>query len=322
MPLGNALVEAKTKASRSGRCAGDEPIPGYRLSALLGEGRIGEVWKCLARDRVAAAMKIIRPPYSGDEGQSSAAERDRAAIKRIRTIHHASLLTVNRTEEVDGELFFITELADRSLRDELELHRNQGLPGIPDKIIMPFMVEAAEVLDAIFHDHGLQHLNVTPGNLLLVDGRVKLADFGLLSSVARGKLEGDPYWSHGFSPKYASPEVLSGGVSPFSDQYSLAIVYQELVTGNLPFDGDGLYEALTKRLNWVPNFEGLPDSDRPIVARAMSISPTRRFASCMEFVRALSPAGTRLRKPSPSVSEVDGNQSGPPRIVLPSSYDR
>ncbi len=79
----------------------------------------------------------------------------------------------------------------------------------------------------------LQHLDIKPENLLILGGRVKVADFGLVKDIQ------DPSVSlvGGWTPVYAAPEVFKGHPSYRSDQYSLAIVFQELLTGVLPFSG-------------------------------------------------------------------------------------
>jgi serine/threonine protein kinase len=263
----------------------------------IGKGGIGEVWKCVSPDNTTAAIKIIKLSHDEDDFQTSPTEPERAAMARINALCHPLLVSVDRVEAVNGELFVVTELADGSLWDEFEHRQLQGKPGISEDRIIAYMLDAAEVLDALTFQHGLQHLDVKPTNLLLINGHVKLADFGLLSSsVSFGTLDWNPFWSRGCSLSYASPEVLGGEISLFSDQYSLAVVYQKLATGNLPFAGDGFHDALTKRLNWAPNLEGLPKSEWPIVARALSPSPALRFPSCLEFVLALSESRTHSRK--------------------------
>ena len=96
------------------------------------------------------------------------------------------------------------------------------------------MDEAAEALDLMNNQYQLQHLDIKPQNLFLVYQHVKVADFGLVKD-----LEGmQASVTGGVTPVYAAPETFDGWVSRFSDQYSLAICYQELLTGQRPFSGD------------------------------------------------------------------------------------
>src|SRR5947207_7310729 len=129
----------------------------------------------------------------------------------------------------------------------------------------------------------LQHLDIKPRNLFLVSNHVKVADFGLVTSLAAsasGKLGA-------VTPLYASPEVFQGKVSRRSDQYSLACCFMELLTGALPFNGRNSRQLLLQHLKEPPDLSPLPEADRPIVARALAKDPQQRFASCLEFMAAL-----------------------------------
>jgi serine/threonine protein kinase len=106
----------------------------------------------------------------------------------------------------------------------------------------------------------------------------------------------------GATPLYASPETFQGSLSRQSDQYSLAIVYQQLLTGTVPFWSPNVYQLILQHLSGTPNLTVLPAADQPAVARALSKSPEDRFPSCQEFVRSLLavPAEARLTPPVPT----------------------
>ena len=278
-------LELDLRPSRFTRRAGDEPLNGYRLLSPLGVGGFGEVWKCLAPGGLLKAMKIVTvpPQLELDETQAALAKYEQAAMKRVRKIRHPFLVSVDRLDYISGELFIVMELADSSLLNEFQQYRDAGHPGIPEDHLLHYLLEAAEVLDLMNFEHGLQHLDVKPANLLLCNRHLKLADFGLVNYLAEPPAEGCRPVSVGCTPRYASPELLQGSVSRFCDQYSLAFVYQELLTGELPFDGD----SLLRRLVTAPKLEALPESDRPVVARALSVNPRDRYSSCLEFTHAL-----------------------------------
>src|SRR5262249_3931518 len=96
------------------------------------------------------------------------------------------------------------------------------------------------------------------------------------------------------TPLYASPEVFQGSLSRHSDQYSLAVVYQELLTGALPFDGRTSRQLMMQHLQGEPDLRPLPPGDRPVVARALSKSPQSRFPSCSDFLHALTAGQTEV----------------------------
>src|SRR5207253_5424904 len=120
--------------------------------------------------------------------------------------------------------------------------------------------EAAEVLDFLHQQHGLQHLDVKPQNLFLIGNHVKVADFGLASSLRQGGAVASG------TPLYAAPEIFQGQLSPQCDQYSLAITYQELLTGTFPIQGKNARQLMLHHLTAAPNLDALPPEDRPHLA--------------------------------------------------------
>src|SRR5437660_1204415 len=137
-------------------------------------------------------------------------------------------------------------------------------------------------------NYGLQHLDIKPRNLFLVSGHVKVADFGLVNSLANLNGQTAPAAQPGaITPSYASPECFQGKISLFSDQYSLAVVYCELLTGRLPFAGKNFRQLMLQHTASEPDLSLLPEGDRPLVARALAKDPRARFPGSLDFVRAL-----------------------------------
>jgi hypothetical protein len=192
-------------------------------------------------------------------------------------------LTLERFEPIDDQLVIVTELADCSLEDVVKRNRDRGSCGIPRDALLSYLHDAADALDYLHERYQLQHLDIKPGNLLLVGGHVKVADFGLLKDLR----EVECSIVGGLTPVYAPPEVFDGRPSMHSDQYSLAVMYQELLTGTRPFGGRTIAQLATQHVHSAPNLDPLPPSDRPLVAKALEKDPERRFSNCKEFVEAL-----------------------------------
>jgi ssDNA-binding Zn-finger/Zn-ribbon topoisomerase 1 len=91
----------------------------------------------------------------------------------------------------------------------------------------------------------------------------------------------------GGTPAYAAPEVFASKVSRFADQYSLAIVYRELLCGRRPFPDVSSWRQLPQRLHKGPDLSLMPPSDRAAVGRALARDPGGRFLTCGDFVRTL-----------------------------------
>ncbi len=264
------------------REANAEPIPGYRLIEPLGTGGFGEVWKCEAPGGLFKAIKFVYGNLNSVDGDSARAEQEFNALHRVKEVRHPFVLSLDRIEVVDGEVVIVMELADKSLHDSFVECQAAGLVGIPHDKLLRYLSDAAEALDHMIEKHNLQHLDIKPRNLFLISDRVKVADFGLVKHLGResGILAS-------VTPLYAPPETFVGQVSPHSDQYSLAIVYQELLTGQRPFTGKNPRQLALQHTQGEPELRFLPEAERPVVARALSKDPDKRFPNCLSFVLAL-----------------------------------
>ncbi|HVJ80422.1 MAG TPA: protein kinase, partial [Planctomycetia bacterium] len=214
--------------------------------------------------------------------------REIAALKKMRGIRHPYVLSLERFEIVDDHLLVITELAEGTLLDRFRACGHAGTRGIPREELLGYMREAAEALDLLSQTHGLQHLDVKPGNIFLSGGHVKVADFDLVHP----KNETLPATSLAFSPPFAPPELFEGRVEETADQYSLAVTYQEMLTGTRPYHGTDIRSIIGQHLSNKPDLSLLPAADRPIVARALDKDSFRRFATCGEFVEKLTKAAS------------------------------
>src|SRR5205807_249477 len=127
-----------------------------------------------------------------------------------------------------------------------------------------------------------------PRNLFLVGNRLKVADFGLVKCLEGLAMTSPTSGMRAeFTPYYAAPEVFQGNISRHSDQYSLAVVYQELLTGTLPFAGTNPRQLALQHLNGEPDLHAVPANERPVLIQALAKDPQQRHLSCLAFIRAL-----------------------------------
>jgi serine/threonine protein kinase len=287
--------------------SGFEPIPGYVLRHKLGAGGYGEVWLADAPGGLKKAIKFV---FGSIDDERAAGEL--RSLQRIRQVNHPFILSLERIEVVDGQLMIVTELADGgSLFDRFKEYRDSGLVGIPRDRLLEYLRDSADALDFLCHKHDLQHLDVKPANLLLVADRVKVADFGLIKDVQRQSMS----MLSGLTPTYAAPEMFDGRPGRFSDQYSLAILYQELLTGTLPFRGRTTAQLASEHLHKAPNLDAVPSTDRPVLAKCLAKKPTQRFSNCREFVDHLIQSDARLPsiRTDAAASQGDVSQGENPR---------
>lgn len=277
--------------------AGLEPIPGYILRQRLGSGGYGEVWLADAPGGLHKAIKLVFGTLDEDR-----AKGELRSLQRIRQVHHPFLLSLERIEVVGGQLMIVTELAESNMMERFQACRRKGMDGIPRNQLLDFLRDTADALDFISQKHDLQHLDVKPGNLLIVAERVKVADFGLIKDLR----DQNQSLVGGLTPTYAAPEIFDGRPDRRSDQYSLAIVYHEMLTGRLPFSGRSAGELARQHVHQPPDLEALPPPDRPIVLRALAKHPRDRFLSCREFIDKLCQIGSRsIVQPVDRLAEPD-----------------
>jgi eukaryotic-like serine/threonine-protein kinase len=291
---------------------GDEVLPGYELIAPIGSGGFGEVWKCTAPGGLHKAIKFVFGNLDSLDGDAAKAEQELKALGRMKEVRHPFVVSIERIDNISGELLILMELAEKSLHDVFVERNQAGEAGIPREVLLGYLADAAEGLDFLIEKHALQHLDVKPKNLFLVGDRVKVADFGLVKHLERHSSSG---LMAGVTPVYAAPETFANKISKHSDQYSLAIVYVDLLTGAKPFNGKNIRQLALQHMSEKPDLNLLPTADRPIVARALAKNPDERFASCCEFVNALIAASTdgtpMIRTPRPG-----GHQTPRPRTRL------
>lgn len=218
----------------------------YRLDELVGRGGMGEVWR--AEDKVlrrSVAVKLLLP-HRADE---TAAERFRREAQAAARLSHPNVVAVYDFGTHEDSLFLVMELVDgRTLTQELA---ERG--PLPPAEAVAGIAQAAAGLAAA-HGQGLVHRDIKPGNLLLMaDGTVKVADFGIARFISEteteltgaGQLVGTTY--------YLAPERAKGDpAGPESDIYSLGCVLYQLVTGRPPFDADSPVAVLYHHLDVAP----------------------------------------------------------------------
>jgi len=162
---------------------------------------------------------------------------------------------------------------------------------------------------AAAHRAGIIHGDVKPGNILVTkDNKVKLGDFGIARLATQASGSGRILGT----PAYLAPEQIRSEIQDQrSDQFSLGIVFYQMLTGVRPFDGGSLGEVCGQIMNSEPAPPSLRNPAVPpaldgIIARCLAKNPEDRFASCEDVARALYPFARS--RPQASNPESQGTQ--------------
>jgi serine/threonine protein kinase len=157
---------------------GSRPVPDspdYILIRKLGAGAFGEVWYAHGPGGLDVALKFIRL-------DAHVFATEFRSLEVMKSIRHPNLVSLFGAWRQDHWLILAMELCDRSLQDRLTEALNHNLPGIPLKELLSYMSHAANGLDAL-NAKQVQHRDVKPANLLLLNSGVKVADFGLAKAL-------------------------------------------------------------------------------------------------------------------------------------------
>jgi serine/threonine protein kinase len=303
-----------------------QEIAGYKLLKKIGEGGMGQVFLAeQIRLRRQVAIKLVHLDVKADVppgGAEPADEltREAEALMALEHPHILSLYDAGR----DGETAYLVMpyIPEGSLQDALRPGPRQQLQlPLPPGEALIYLEQAAAALQYA-HDRNFIHRDVKPANFLIrplsrstSGGRgtkrlhLFLADFGLSKFLA--------YSTHtthlSGTPTYMAPEQFQGRAGPASDQYSLAILFYYLLTGDLPFHGSPV-ELMFHHLQDTPPspaalVPGIPESLASVIQRGMAKTPEERYpsvASMAEAAReALLAAGMAVGQDSlPAVAAV------------------
>jgi hypothetical protein len=207
----------------------------YRLLEALGSGGVGTVHVAedLVLHRRVALKELHLNVPAGTEQGTNAAARFREEAQALARVSHPNVVQVFDLVEEDGRYWIAMELVEGG--DLEALVRREG--PLPWQRALDFVVSLADALDTL-HALGIVHRDVKPLNVLLApDGTPKLADFGLAKSEQSSvQTHADVLMG---SPAYLSPEQIQGAeAGPASDVYALGVLLYQLLTGQLPFEGE------------------------------------------------------------------------------------
>jgi hypothetical protein len=255
--------------------SGSRPLEGYTIKRGVGRGGFGEVYFATSDAGKEVALKLIRRNLDVEL---------RGATQCL-NLKHPNLIGLYdiRTDEMGDQWIIMEYVSGESLEDQIERHPN----GMPVEQVLFWMRGLAGGVGYL-HDHGIVHRDLKPGNIFLDEGTVKIGDYGLAKFISCSRRSGQTE-SVG-TVHYMAPEIANGRYGREIDTYALGVILFEMLTGNVPFEGESVGEVLMKHLTAEPDLSRLADPYRDIVRRALAKDPDVRLKSVGEML-ALLPGG-------------------------------
>jgi serine/threonine protein kinase len=269
-----------------------DQIGRYRILDELGRGATGVVYR--AQDPAIGrtiAIKTIRLSDFTDES-----ERERLRERLLREaqsagmLSHPNIVTIYDIAEENGLAYIFMECVDGQ---PLEKVLNSQDPPLRGDVALTILRQTATALDYA-HKKGIVHRDIKPANILIHDRtHAKITDFGVAKIISQQMTQSGVMMG---TPNYMSPEQVQGhAVDGRADQFALAVIAYEILTGEKPFLADQLPALLFRIVREDPV---APQRLNPTVGpqvevvlrKALAKSANDRYGNCMEFVDALAAA--------------------------------
>ncbi len=304
----------------------------YEIIEPLGKGGMASVYRAHqpSLDR-EVAIKVIAQEYAHDP---DFAERFRREEKSIARLRHPNILTVYDAGEENGLLYLVMELIEgQTLKEKIN-----GRP-LPVDEAIHYTTQIASALDYA-NKNNIIHRDVKPSNVLIdKDDRAVLSDFGIAKLAEQNMRQLTSTGTGVGTPDYMSPEqALGETVDARSDQYSLAVMSYELLTGRPPYNGDTPIAIVMGHVSKPLPSPRLLNPDIPLkveqaLAKALSKKAADRYETSAAFSRALleanrsgavesvsSSASTHVARPTPNYNPQAGVTPTDATLPISSSY--
>jgi len=271
----------------------------YRVDRVLGSGGMGMVLKAKHVELDGwVAIKVLLPGVAGPERIARFSREARAAAK-LKGDNVARVIDLGTLE--GGMPYMVMEYLEGEDLDQRL--RRCGPLTVAETV--DFVTQACEAM-AEAHAHGIVHRDLKAANLFVVtqpDGseRIKVLDFGIAKVAANDETSTESMTrtlAVMGSPTYMSPEQLKStrSVDARADIWALGVILYELLTGRVPFDGDGMGE-LYANIAWSEpaplDRKDVPEALQAVILRCLEKSRDKRYRSVAELALALAPFGPK-----------------------------
>ena len=294
IPMPKMTEMAKTVVKKSPK------LGRYEVLEQIGRGAMGIVYK--GKDPILNRLTAIKTIRFSDEFDEDKVDVIKTHFYReaevVAKLSHPNIVTIYDVGE-DLDLSF---LAMEYLQGEsLEKYTSQGNL-FPVKKCLEIIAQVCDALEYA-HTHDIIHRDIKPANIMMLgDGSIKVTDFGIARATTSTKtrtgiIKGTPY--------YMSPEQTKGlKLSGRSDIFSLGVVFYQLLTGKLPFDGENMAAIMYQitSVNPTPPTEYKTGLNKPILTvlnKALEKDHDKRYAHARDM-------GKHIRMIFKKMSEIEG----------------
>ena len=270
---------------------GETPLDGYTIKRGLGRGGFGEVYFAVSDVGKEVALKKV---------DFMDADRGDNLVLNIRHPHLVQLFDIKHDDQQSESWIIMEYMSGKSLRDVLT-QQPEGLTR--DEASAWFFAIASGVHR--LHLNGFVHRDLKPGNIFQSEGDVKVGDYGLSKLISHSQRNNHTRAIG--TCRYMAPEIGKGNYGNQIDIYALGIMLFELLTGDIPFDGESDAEILTKHLTEAPDLTKVPLEYQSAIRKALEKDAGKRYQNVVDMM---------LDVPEPNYELVPGFN----RAQLPKEY--
>ena len=246
------------------------PLEGYTIKRAIHRGGFGEVYFAISDAGREVAVKLL----------NNNLEVELRGVRQCLNLNHPNLVTIfDIRQDADRDYWIVMEyVGGTSLLDVLHRHPS----GMPLPEILRWLSGMAQGL-AFLHDRGLVHRDLKPANVLSDGEQVKIGDVGLSKYISESRRSAQTQ-SVG-TVYYMAPEVCRGRYGREVDVYALGVMLVEMLTGQMPFDGETTAEILMKHLTADPDLSMLAPAVQDVLRGALEKDPDKRIQDVLELQR-------------------------------------
>ena len=280
----------------------------YRIVKQIGRGGMADVYlaKDLILDGEEVAVKVLRTNYQTDPIAVARFQREARAMADL---DHPHIVRITDIGEEDGQQYLAMEyVAGLDLKRYIKEHyplSNEEAVRIMGQILLAMRLA---------HTRGIVHRDLKPQNILLTpDGTAKVTDFGIAVAFAETSLTQTN--SMLGSVHYLSPEQARGSKATFqSDIYAMGIIFYEMLTGHIPYDGDSAVTIALQHFqkplpSVIAENPSVPQALENVVIKATAKKLSDRYQSVSEMYVDLSTSLSYNRRNEPKLVFDDASKA-------------